>query len=1508
MNPPHTFGQAHIKLKAVFSDSGDTSPPVWGIASPSEVGRKTSFTLTGYHDGNVTHDFMWVIPPETEGGDATTQKVMPGWPHTLLSHDRPGTYTYTIRGAGADSKITSAEVNVTVTNAVPRVSIISAPAGDVLEGVPYSLVAKASDADTSDQSFTWNWWVDGVGRSEPGGLTFTYNDPNTRMIPPDQDRISVLYEVEVRDQYEGTSSKASQTVNIARQPFGQTDLVLSSANITVPEGGTASFGVSLLKAPGPSGVMINISDFVAGAGTQMPEMDPDITHSPRSLLFDRENWSTPQTVTLAAKEDADAENGSRSLFVSGPWGTRIAVTATEDDNETTLTLLAEPEQVEASLEGDGVVPKGQWANIMVTPPPGWSLIEWEVDEGDAVLEDAAEVETRAKATEPSVLVARLRECPDLESPAELTLPSVSPTSVNVDWTPVESVEYYQVWLTADVTWASVLRNTTAGAGATSVQFNDLASGTTYYVRVRAVACNEVGGWVEGSFVAQEPTIIATPTSLSVPEGGSSTFLVRLSAQPLATLPVSLGPFTVSGEQRDLDLSISPTTLTFGPSNWSVGQAVTVSAREDNDTTNGLARFSATASGWQAVNVETREIDNDTILKVVADPVAGGTASPSGDTLVTIGQGREIVASAAEGYYFAGWSFEGSGTLGQPIREGSSNRVTATLQGNSTVTAKFGGQLAAPDVLSVAFLAYCDSFSLDWAEVPNAEWYVVDVAYDVNFTQKLPGWDRKEVTVTTATVNGLSPLTTYYARVVAWNKWGQQKEPPATVTVKTSSGEVSSGPSSVTIGDATYSQSVATFSFSWSGVARSALYRWDIVDAGTESTVRSGTVSGTLEGGGNVSVSVDNLAIGRTYYFRCAVQSSCGGLSPYTRTANFTPICPVPSAPSSATVSSLATSGATASATVSWTGVPGAGGYRYQIVRSNNGEVVKQGDVGGGVTSVSVSDLPRGVILYAKVAALNTTCGAEGEYVSSTPFTPAACPVAPSTPGGLSQGVTTYTSSAAATSFSWTGTSGLTYNWRFVNTSTGQAAQSGDATAGSSTGSASNLAIGTAYRFEVRAVNECGLTSGWTQSGSFTPICPMPGVPTGLTQSAPTYKSGVADLMFNWAWISGSSHPWELVNTGTGQVVRSGTLNQPYVQISDVPLDASYRFRVAARNTCGNTSGYAETTGFALACPVPGSTASVTVSNVVTSGSTASATVSWAAVAGAGGYRHQVFRSGDNTAVTTLQTVGATTTSATVTGLPRGVTLYARVEAVNTTCGAVGTHVSSASFTPAACVAASSAPGGLARGTTTYTSTTTANTGFSWTRVSGLTYNWRFVNVGTGVVFSSGEAPADGSSASASGLLLNSTYRFEVWATNECGVSSPVAGSGDFILICPVPGTPGSVSVGSVTTSGSTASATVSWTAVAGAGEYLYQVLRSNGVAFTSVQTAGAGATSATVTGLDRGETYYARVAARNSSCGAVSGYVSSANFSTLACPAAPAGINRGWRVSGKSSMRVVFFP
>jgi len=90
-----------------------------------------------------------------------------------------------------------------------------------------------------------------------------------------------------------------------------------------------------------------------------------------------------------------------------------------------------------------------------------------------------------------------------------------------------------------------------------------------------------------------PTFVTDKTSLSVPEGSTATFRVKLSSQPTSTVYAS-----VSRSSGDDDIEVTGgLSLTFTTSNWSTYQTVTLRAYSDSDCLDGSATIKIHRTWW-----------------------------------------------------------------------------------------------------------------------------------------------------------------------------------------------------------------------------------------------------------------------------------------------------------------------------------------------------------------------------------------------------------------------------------------------------------------------------------------------------------------------------------------------------------------------------------------------------------------------------------------------------------------------------------------------------------------------------------------------------------------------------------------------------------------------------------------------------------------------------------------------------------------------------------------------
>ncbi|AXI79030.1 glycoside hydrolase family 48 protein [Peterkaempfera bronchialis] len=126
--------------------------------------------------------------------------------------------------------------------------------------------------------------------------------------------------------------------------------------------------------------------------------------------------------------------------------------------------------------------------------------------------------------------------------------------------------------------------------------------------VYAKAYDSLGASTEsapvGVHVASGPALVAVPDSLSVQQGKTATFQVKLSQAPTANVTA-----TVSRASGNTGLSVTGgASLTFTPSNWNTAQTVTVTA-DANST--GAATFTVKATGYSSANVTVTELKAST---------------------------------------------------------------------------------------------------------------------------------------------------------------------------------------------------------------------------------------------------------------------------------------------------------------------------------------------------------------------------------------------------------------------------------------------------------------------------------------------------------------------------------------------------------------------------------------------------------------------------------------------------------------------------------------------------------------------------------------------------------------------------------------------------------------------------------------------------------------------------------------------------------------------------------
>ena len=347
--------------------------------------------------------------------------------------------------------------------------------------------------------------------------------------------------------------------------------------------------------------------------------------------------------------------------------------------------------------------------------------------------------------------------------------------------------------------------------------------------------------------------------------------------------------------------------------------------------------------------------------------------------------------------------------------------------------------------------------------------------------------------------------------------------------------------------------------------------------------------------------VTGLTDGTSYLFEVAATNSAGTGS---FSAPSTPATPAttPSPP----LSVAATSYANAQSSVSWATPATNGGAAitaYTVQYSSDG-----GTTWTTATSAAspyvVTGLTNGTSYSSQVAATNPA--GTGTYSSSVTATPATVPGAPSTPSATSNGNSTST-------VTWTAPA--SNGGAAITAYVVQYSADGGATWTVASSSASSpyivtgLTNGTAYIFEVAAINPAGTGPFSGASASAYPAS-APGAPTGVTGtpgnttvsvawSAPASNGGASITAYTVQYSSNAGSTWT--------VATSSAASSPYL-VTGLANGTAYLFEVAATNSAGTGSFSSPSSSVTpVSAPAAPSGLSATGPN-----GTAQATISWTA--------------------------------------------------------------------------------------------------------------------------------------------------------------------------------------------------------------------------------------------------------------------------------------------------------
>jgi hypothetical protein len=330
---------------------------------------------------------------------------------------------------------------------------------------------------------------------------------------------SVLVAVDDSASDDGFDGVADQTVQVTVVDDDGAGFTLAdTAALTASEaGGTDAFTVVLDSSP-ISSVVLSVSSADVG----------EVTVSPATLTFTSANWNAPQAVTLTGVDDA---------VVDGPQVTSVTVAVVDALSQDAFDGLVTMTAV-TTTDDDGV-------GITLADTTGLTVTE-------AGTTDAFTV---VLAAEPSSNVVLSVTSGDT---GEVTVSPVPLTFTATDWNVPRAVTLSGV----DDAVADGDRQTEITVTVVDAQSDAAFAGLSAAARATTTDDDAVG-------------ITVSTSALTVAEGGTAaTFDVRLDSEPTENVVVVV---------RSLDegeVAVTPASLTFTPSDWSVPQDVTVTGVTD----------------------------------------------------------------------------------------------------------------------------------------------------------------------------------------------------------------------------------------------------------------------------------------------------------------------------------------------------------------------------------------------------------------------------------------------------------------------------------------------------------------------------------------------------------------------------------------------------------------------------------------------------------------------------------------------------------------------------------------------------------------------------------------------------------------------------------------------------------------------------------------------------------------------------------------------------------------